>query len=127
MLKVLFLEDDVDQLLVYKKGFEFEGIEMIGVVNGKEAKERVSQERPDLFLVDILLENENGLDVLAELKEAKLLEDVPVLIFTNYEKKDFRDRASRLGAIDYFLKVEHEPEDIAKKVKWLAASKNQQN
>ncbi len=122
MLKVLFLEDDVDQLLVYKKGFEFEGVEMVSATNGKEAKEILAQEKPDIFLVDILLKNENGLDILAEFKEAKMLEDIPVLIFTNYEKKDFRERAVKLGVLDYFLKVEYSPEDIAKKIKWLMFS-----
>lgn len=123
MLKVLFLEDDPDQMFLYQKGFEMEDIEMIGAKDGQEAKEKIVETKPDLMLVDILLKDENGLDVIAELKDAKMLEDIPVLIFTNYEKKDFRLRAEKLGAIDYFLKVEHEPEDIAKKVKWMALAK----
>jgi len=122
MLKVLFLEDDPDQIFLYQKGFQLENIEMIGAQNGKEAEEKIQSENPDLMLVDILLKNENGLDVVEDLQKRNILKDIPIVIFTNYEKKEFQDRAVKLGAIDYFLKAEHVPEDMAKRIKWIASA-----
>ena len=120
MIKVLFLEDDPDQIFLYAKGFELEEMEMIAAQDGKEAEEKIKAKQPDVMLVDILLKNENGLDVIEKLQRDGILGDIPVMIFTNYEKKDFRERALKLGAIDYFLKSENIPEDIAKRVKWIA-------
>jgi DNA-binding NtrC family response regulator len=120
MLKVLFIEDDPDQLFLYQKGFELEKIEMIGAQNGKEAEEMIKKKKPDVILVDILLKSENGLDLMEDFQKRGVLGDIPVIIFTNYEKKEFQARAVKLGAIDYFLKSQHIPEDIAKRVKWIA-------
>lgn len=120
MLKVLFVEDDPDQIFLYQKGFELESLTMIAARSGEEAEEKIKTEKPDVILLDILLKNENGLDIIENLQERNILGDIPVIIFTNYEKKEFRERAVKLGAIDYFLKSENVPEDIAKRVKWIA-------
>lgn len=120
MLKVLFIEDDPDQIFLYQKGFELENIEMIVAQNGEEAEKRIKEEKPDVILLDILLKSENGLDVIEDMQKRGVLGNIPVIVFTNYEKKEFQDWAIKLGAIDYFLKSEHIPEDIAKRIKWIA-------
>ena len=76
----------------------------------------------DIVLLDILLKgNENGMKILKTIKENPKTKDIPVVMFTNYTKKEVQDEAKKLGALDFIVKSETTPKMVAERVKELVA------
>jgi len=119
MKKILFVEDDPDQILMYQAKFELENLLMIVASNEREALKLALAEEPDLVLLDLLLKKENGLDVLEGLKKDERLAKIPVIIFTNYDKKELRERSLALGAADFIIKAKVTPKEIVARVKQI--------
>ncbi|MBU2037314.1 response regulator [Patescibacteria group bacterium] len=115
--KVLFVEDDQDQIFMYQSVFELEGMCMMAAINHQEAIRMAQAEELELILLDLLLGNENGLDVLKDLKANQKTKNIPVIVFTNYVKKGLREECAKLGAIDFILKIQTTPTEFAKSIK----------
>lgn len=117
MKKILFVEDDPDQILMYQSKFEMENLLMIVAGSESETLKLSKAEQPDLILLDLLLREENGLDILKEIKKDSILAKIPVIIFTNYDKKELREEAMALGAVDFIIKAKTTPKEIVDRVK----------
>ncbi|KKT26693.1 MAG: Response regulator receiver protein [Parcubacteria group bacterium GW2011_GWA2_43_9b] len=115
--KVLFVEDDPAQIFMYQSVFELEGMCMMAASYHQEALRMAQTEEPELILLDLLLGNESGLDVLKDLKANQKTKDIPVIVFTNYEKKGLREECAKLGASDFILKIQTTPVDFAKTIR----------
>lgn len=117
IIKVLFVEDDPDQLFLFQQVFNVKGLLTIPATTIDEAMRMVSLDRPDIVLLDIMLRHENGLDIMEKLKNDSSTKDIPVVVFTNTNKKEYRDRAEKLGAVDFIIKSQTIPQEMAEKVK----------
>jgi CheY-like chemotaxis protein len=89
----------------------------MAATNHQEAIKMAEMDEPELILLDLLLGNESGLDVLKNLKANPKTKNIPVIVFTNYEKKGLREECSQLGAIDFILKIKTTPMEFAKNIK----------
>lgn len=112
----MFVEDDPDQLMVYEFKFSREGILMIPAKDRDEVFEHIV-DKPDIILLDVLLREDNGLDILEKLKQDDRYAHIPVIVFSNFDKQEARDRAESLGAIDYIIKSQTDPIEMTKKIK----------
>ena len=121
--KVLLVEDDPDQILIFQSKFELEGFFLIVADNYRDAIKFALYDKPDLIMLDLLLGNENGLDVLDELKKNPETNKIPVIVFTNFDTEETKDKAFKLGAIDYLVKAQVTPGEIVKKMKMLIEQK----
>ncbi len=119
MKKILFVEDDPDQILMYQAKFEMEGLLMMVSENEKETLKLALAEEPDLILLDLLLRKENGLNILESLKKNERLAKIPVIIFTNYDKKELREKSLALGAVDFIIKAKVTPKEIVERVRQI--------
>ena len=130
-IKVLFIEDDPDQQLLYQSKFELEGMTVVLTKEGKSAVSIAEKEQPDLILLDILMDEVDGMEVLEHLKASKKARSIPVLLFTNLAKKDLAQRGKELGAVDYLIKTNYTPGqmvEIIQKVvsgEWLPGQEEQ--
>jgi len=115
--KVLFIEDDPDQIFMYQSVFEIEGMCMMAATNHQEGLKMAQTEEPELILLDLLLGDESGIDVLKDLKANPKTKNIPVIVFTNYEKKGLPEECARLGADDFILKIKTTPFEFAKMIK----------
>ncbi len=123
MIKVLFIEDDPDQLFLFEQVFRVSGLLTIAATDRKEALEMVDLDPPDVILLDIMLRKENGLDIMDALKQKPRTKDIPVIVFTNTNKKEYRDRATKLGAVDFVIKSQTIPQDMAERIKKIVGTK----
>lgn len=114
MAKILIVDDEEPILRMY--GEALTGHEVITAGNGTEALEMAEKEMPDLILLDIIMPQENGLDVLEKLKDNKETSSIPVMMLTNLPEEASADKARSLGAKEYFVKAQFEPEKLASKV-----------
>jgi DNA-binding response OmpR family regulator len=64
----------------------------------------IQQAKPDLVLLDIYLEDYNGLDILSALKQDVALQHIPVMMLTANAQREMVERSMALGAVDYLVK-----------------------
>jgi len=101
--KVLFIEDDQQLQDIYRSALSQKDILVIGAIDGKEGLEKVSTEKPDLIVLDIMLPSGiSGFDVLEQLKANTLTKAIPVIVLTNLDSEEAV--AKKIGAVDYKVK-----------------------
>jgi diguanylate cyclase (GGDEF)-like protein len=72
--------------------------------SGQEALNRIAENAPDLILLDIIMPDMNGFDLLKKLKESPLTRRIPVIIITGLSKESDEEKGFLLGAVDYITK-----------------------
>jgi len=82
MTKILIAEDDENLSILYEKELREEGYEIILASNGKEAVEKVKNEKPDLIIMDIRMPGMDGIEAMGEIlaKNKRL----PIILNTAY-------------------------------------------
>jgi len=77
---VLVVDDDLELLRLTKGHLEGEGFTVLTATTGQEGLRLAARRRPDVILLDLLLPDRSGLDVLQALKEEPATRDIPVLV-----------------------------------------------
>lgn len=125
---ILIVEDDNILQEMYCEKFEMDGFEVEKAATGREGLKMLEKETPDIILLDILMPDMNGLEMLKEMKKKRELRDIPVILLTNLgeSKIDMDSELSfALGIKDYLIKTKHTPEDVVKRVKQILSQSAQ--
>ena len=115
MKKILIIDDEKPIIEMYSSVLL--DYQVLSALNGEEGIAIAKKEKPDLIYLDIIMPKVNGLDVLKRLKEDADTAEIPVILLTNLPEEASADKAKSLGAEDYFVKVEYEPEKLAEATK----------
>lgn len=115
MKKILIIEDEEVIRNLMKKKLVSNGFEAETAENGKIGLEKLRSNRPDLILLDIIMPEMGGFDVLKEIKGTDL-EEVPVVIVSNSGQPVEIDKAKDYGVEDWIVKTEFDPNEVVKKV-----------
>lgn len=115
--KILLIDDDQDQILLYQTKFELEGFVFLTSRFGEEGIDMAEEKQPDLILLDLVLIKEDGQCILEQLKNNRMTKKIPVIVLTNLAKKDLAERCAELGAVDFIVKAQTTPGEIVKRVK----------
>lgn len=84
--------------------------------SGVRALKYLQQEKPDLILLDIQMAQKDGIETLKEIRAMNGREDIPVIMLTGVEDKDYVLKSVRLGICDYILKP-FSSEDLIKRIR----------
>ncbi|QTA87776.1 sigma 54-interacting transcriptional regulator [Desulfonema magnum] len=102
--KILIVDDEPDNIRILASSLTGD-YKLIGATSGREALECVTAESPpDLILLDIMMPDMSGYEVLSELKTYKKAQDIPVIFITSMDKAADEIRGLELGASDYVIK-----------------------
>lgn len=113
--KILFIEDDVTQSMMYRLAFENGGYRILTAAKGREGFETAKKEQPDLIFLDIILGDFNGLEVLKLLKKDEKTKGLKVVILSNLNKREIVQETLELGALDYLVKLHFLPKEVVAK------------
>ena len=103
--KVLIVDDEPINVLVAQEYLRLAGYQnTFGEVDATKALERIAQEQPDIVLVDIMMPEVNGLEILEKLRADPQWTFLPVIIVTAADDDQTRLRALELGATDFLSK-----------------------
>jgi len=80
--RILIIDDEKDVLELAQEILEEEGYTVLSTPDGKAVFELVSSFQPDLILLDVVLQDTSGLDILRKLKRNKKTRDIKVILFT---------------------------------------------
>ncbi|MFZ1720696.1 MAG: response regulator [Candidatus Moraniibacteriota bacterium] len=117
MPKILFVEDDPFIAEIYKKKFETAGFSVVNVTTGKQVLAELASNRYDITLLDLVLPEMGGFDILHEVRTAPgYPKDARIIIFSNLSSPEDRDRAVKLGADGFISKTEYTPSRVVEEV-----------
>lgn len=113
---IALIEDEkiISQLLVKK--LEAAGYAVKTADDGESGILLVKKLNPDLILLDMMLPHIDGFGVLEALRDGKIIPRIPLIIISNSGQPVEVDRALKLGARDYLIKVNFDPQDVVAKV-----------
>lgn len=101
-IKILVVEDNSYIQQIFREEFAKYRLNVIYASNGKEGKDIAEKEKPDIVLLDVILPDMNGIDVLKAIKV--LSPESKVMIVSNLSDQETMKKATDLGAHDYFIK-----------------------
>lgn len=122
MANILIVEDDPVLNEAYSLILKDAGHHITSVFDGEEALEEVTNNQPDIILLDLLMPKMNGLQFL-EAYNLKKHPRVKVVILSNIGQETEIERAMALGAYKYIIKAHATPDDLSVLVNHLI-SKN---
>lgn len=117
MKNILIIEDDAFLGDVLLEKFKKEGFEAVLSRDGAEGFQKIKELKPDLVLLDIILSNMNGYEILEAKQKDPEIEKIPVIIISNSGQPVEINRALALGVKDYFIKAQFDPEEVMVKVR----------
>jgi two-component system alkaline phosphatase synthesis response regulator PhoP len=100
--RVLVVEDDLSILTGVSMNLKFEGYDVLQAQDGRQGLQRALDERPDLLILDLMLPEMNGYEVLRELRQRG--SDLPVLLLSAKGLETDKVLGFQLGADDYVVK-----------------------
>ncbi len=102
--KLLIIEDDPNIITLLRINFELRGFEVHGCEKSATALANSLLELPDVVILDLLMPEETGWDVLEKLKSNPVTKDIPVIICSVVAGAADKERAASMGAAAYITK-----------------------
>ena len=115
--KVMIVEDDEHISKVYEIKLAKEGYATSLAVDGDEAVAKITSEKPDLILLDLMIPKKDGFGVLEDIKKVPELAGIPVIVLSNLGQQSDQDRALGLGANEYLVKVDYPIQEVVNRIK----------
>jgi len=116
-MKVLLIDDDEDLMNIFTAALSKEGFETVFELTGEGGLNKAKTEKPDLILLDQVLPDMSGNDILKTLKEDPSTKNIPVILLSNFSQEELVKGAIDQGAVDYLFKYQVAPKDVVAKVK----------
>ena len=104
MPKVLIVVDDRAQFLLIQNFLDGEKLELVAAKDARETFEAIYQQMPDLIIVDIDLQGEDGFDILRSIRVEPRYDAIPIVVYSSQNDTDTKTRALDLGALEYLKK-----------------------
>jgi two-component system KDP operon response regulator KdpE len=111
--RILIVDDEKRMVRFIRLNLEHDGFQVISAYNGKEALDQVRNALPDLILLDVMMPDIDGFQVLEKIRE---FSSVPVIMLTAKGEEDDRVRGLELGADDYVTKP-FSPRELVSRVR----------
>lgn len=118
-IHVLLVEDDPSIAEMYRVQLEYDGHRVTVATTGEIGYSTLVNSRPDIVLLDLLLPDRSGLEIMADIKE-QLPNHPPVVILSNYGEPAMMDRGFALGALEYLVKSRVTPASVSQSIRgWI--------
>jgi two-component system KDP operon response regulator KdpE len=111
--KILVVDDEERMLRFIRLNLEHDGFQVIEAVKGHEALDKMRTGMPDLILLDVMLPDLDGFEVLKMVRE---ISNIPIIMLTAKGEEDDRVKGLELGADDYVTKP-FSPRELVSRVK----------
>ena len=123
MKTVLLVEDDPFLVDIYTTKLSEWGFDVEVSIDGKDCLEIIRKMNapgkklwPDLMILDIVLPEVDGWEILREIRNDKQLKDLKIFVLSNLGEKHEVDKGLSLGATKYFIKAHYTPLEVIEKI-----------
>lgn len=114
--KIVLAEDDQFISRAYTDGLRRAGYEVVTAMDGNAAIAIIKAEKPDIILLDIIMPEKNGFEVIEEIKKDPELSAIPIIVLSNLGQDTDIQKGRDLGANDYFIKSNLSMAEVVAKV-----------
>ena len=121
--KLLIIEDDIPTIKLFKEIFPMAGFEIEVLDLGKKGVERMKEiregkkEKPDLILLDLILPDINGIEVLKEARRYPETKNLKIYALTNYSNPEFNEELSKEGIDKILIKAQYSLRELIEIIK----------
>lgn len=124
-IKVAIIEDDLAIAQMYRIKFEAEGYEVETASNGRYGLELAENMHPDIILLDLMMPEMSGDEMLVKMRATDWGKDIKVIILTNMGEQEAPDIVKQLSVRRFIVKAEMTPRQVAEVVKAELGQKQQ--
>ncbi len=117
MIKIAIIEDDQAISQMYRFKFEAENYDVQTAENGKLGLELAEKMKPDIILLDLMMPEMNGDEMLDAMRKSSWGKDIKVIILTNMGEQEIPASVKANGVSDVILKANMTPRQVAELVK----------
>lgn len=117
MVKIAIIEDDQAIAQMYRIKFETEGYEVETAGNGRLGLELAEKMQPDIILLDLMMPEMNGDEMLTKLRKTTWGKNTKVIILTNMGEQEAPDSVKHQNVRRFIVKAEMTPRQVAEMVK----------
>lgn len=121
--KILLVEDSKVVQQMYRSKLILEHFTVLTADNGMEAFKILSQEVPDIILLDLMMPVMDGYKVLQVIKTDPRLLNIPVLVFSARGQPEEVEKALNLGAAGYIIKATTKPNEVIEQIRKVLSQK----
>ena len=117
MKNILLIEDDLFLIDIYRKKLEESGFSVDVASDGDEGLKKLKEKKPDILLLDIVLPNFDGWEIIRKVKKEKQFKDLKIIILSNLGQKAEVEKGLDLGAVKYLIKAHYTPTEVVEEIK----------
>ncbi len=130
MAKIICIDDDKDILDTCEVVLQGKGHTVVTATNGKEGFEKASKMKPDLIILDVMMDNSTeGFQTAQKFRRTELLKFVPIMMLTSVNEtspQKFSEKDGEFLPVDAFMEKPIKPKEFLAKVAELLALKKDQ-
>ena len=117
MKRILLVEDDPFLIDIYTTKLKEAGFKIEVATDGEEGLRKLTEKKFDLLVLDIVLPQIDGWEILKKIKQDLKLKSLPVLILSNLGQKGEVEKGMKLGATKYLIKAHYTPSEVIEEIK----------
>lgn len=115
-MKILLAEDDMFFQNFYSRKLIEHGFQVYVAKDGVEALRLLQEAKPDIVLLDLIMPNKDGFDVLTEVAQHEELKKIPIVVFSTLGQEQDIEKAKSLGAAGYINKTFFDFDNLLAKI-----------
>ena len=117
MVKIAIVEDDLAIAQMYRLKFESEGFHVQIAENGRLGLALCEEMEPDVVLLDLMMPEMNGDEMLEKMRHTDWGKDIKVIILTNVGEQEAPEKLKELNISAFIVKAEMTPKQVAELVR----------
>jgi len=102
--KILVVDDSLTDRQIVVSACEAQGYEVVTAADGEEAIQKLSEAKPDLILLDVILPGKNGFQICRQIKKSPESKDIKIVMVTSKSQESDRFWGMKQGADGYLTK-----------------------
>lgn len=114
---ILYAEDEKTLSDLYLERFNFEDWQVFLAKTGQEAVELAKEKKPNVIILDIMMPEKDGLEVLRELKALPEFLETKIIMLSVLPNQEIINKSLEAGASGYLIKSQITPTDVIEKIK----------
>ena len=115
--RILIIEDEKSLRQVVRSKLEAEGFVVSVLTNGDNILRAITQDNPDLILMDLMLPQTDGLTLLKTIRENSDFNDVKIIVLSNFSQEADVTEVLKLGATEFLVKADTPLSELTKVIR----------
>jgi len=124
--KVVCIEDELEMIELVKLILDRNKFSVTGAVGGQEGLDKISEIKPDLVLLDLMMPEMDGWEVYQKMKASEEMRDIPVIVVTAKAQSIDRVLGLHIARVDDYITKPFGPQELLDSVERVIQTKSQE-